>query len=377
MVVGPNVPNVTSQGRVALRRRTIPAIDVHAAGEPGRVVIASHLHVRGATMADRLQYCREHLDDLRLLLLQEPRGYPGLCAVLVVPPVEPDSHFGIVVLEQGGFRPMSGSNLICAVTAMVETGAVPVQDPVTTLHVDTAVGTVVVRAQVAEGRVTRVTFNNVPAFVVALDHPLDVPEYGTVLADIVFGGQFFVQAKAADFGVDLVPSAAKELVRAGSLLRTVAQQQFPVRHPHNPDIDHVALAMLHGPSPTPGVDGRNTVVLPNGVVAFGDPATWTGTLDRSPCGTGTSARMAALHARGQLGIDQDFVHESLLGTTFTGRITGLTKVGPYQAVSPSVSGRGWITGFNQYVLDADDPFPRGYTLGDLWGAGLVETQAAT
>jgi proline racemase len=151
------------------------------------------------------------------------------------------------------------------------------------------------------------------------------------------------------------------------VLRTAAQQCFPVRHPLNPDINHVALSMIHGPSPTPGASGRNTVVLPNGAVDLNDPATWTGALDRSPCGTGTCGRMAALHARGELALGEEFVHESLLGTTFTGTLRDVTHVASYEAVLPSVSGRGWITGFNQYVLDDDDPFPRGYTLGDLWG----------
>ncbi len=348
-------------------RRTIHAIDVHAAGEAGRVVIGQNSLVKGSTMAERLQYCIDELDETRRLLLREPRGYPGLCAVFVLPPVEPDSDFGIVVLEQGGFRPMSGSNMICAVTAMVETGAVRVTEPVTALRVDTAVGTVAVRAEVAGGRVRRVTFDNVPAFPVVLDHPFDLPEYGTIHADIVFGGQFFVQAKAADFGLELVPGAAKQLARAGSVLRTVATETFAVRHPLNPDIDRVGLVMLHGESPTPGVDARNTVVLPNGVVDLDDPATWTGALDRSPCGTGTCARMAGRHARGELAVGEDFVHESLLGTTFTGRLRGETTVGEHAAVLPSLSGRGWVTGFNQYVLDDDDPFPAGYTVGDIWG----------
>jgi proline racemase len=348
-------------------RRTIHTIDVHAAGEPGRVIIGQHLLVRGTTMAEQLQYCTERLDDLRRLLLREPRGYPGLCAVLILAPVEPDSDFGIVVLEQGGFRPMSGSNLICAVTAMVETGAVRVTAPVTELRVDTAVGTVAVRAEVANGRVQRVTFDNVPAFTVALDHPFDLPEYGTVRADIVFGGQFFVQAAAADLGVELVPGAAKQLARAGAVLRTVAERTFPVSHPLNPDIDRVGLVMLHGPSPTPGADGRNTVVLPAGTVDLDDPTTWIGTLDRSPCGTGTCARMAARHSRGELEIGQDFVHESLLGTTFTGRLRGETRIGEHRAVLPALSGRGWITGFNQHILDDDDPFPTGYTVADIWG----------
>src|SRR5262245_22802141 len=152
-----------TEGVAVMGRQTINAVDVHAAGEPGRVLIGSHLHVKGATMAERLQYCREHLDDLRLLLLHEPRGYPGLCAVLILPPEHDGSDFGIVVIEQGGFRPMSGSNLICAVTALVETGTLPVTEPVTTLRVDTAVGIVDVRADIVGGKVVRVTFDNVPA----------------------------------------------------------------------------------------------------------------------------------------------------------------------------------------------------------------------
>ncbi|MFD4599410.1 proline racemase family protein [Streptomyces sp. NPDC058464] len=352
--------------------RRIHAIDVHAEGEPGRVLIGSHLHVRGATMAERLEYCEKHLDELRRLLLREPRGYPALCGALILPPADPAADFGLVVLEQGGFRPMSGSNLICAVTALVETGAVPVTEPVTELTVDTAVGLVRVRADIENGKATRVTFANVPAFAVALDHVLELPEYGLVPVDIVFGGQFYVQARAADLGVRLDPSAAKELTRAGSVLRTAAQQQFPVAHPVNPGIDEISLAMLHGPSPSPGISGRNTVVLPNGEVDLGDPSTWTGTLDRSPCGTGTSGRMAALHARGQLPLDSPFVHESIIGTTFTGTLLSETRIGPYEAVLPTISGRGWITAFSEYVLDDTDPFPYGYTLGDLWGEQTLE-----
>ncbi|CAL9336800.1 Proline racemase [Streptomyces sp. enrichment culture] len=348
--------------------RRIQAIDVHAAGEPGRVLIGSHLHVKGATMAERLHYCEKHLDGLRRLLLREPRGYPALCGVLVLPPADPTADFGLVVMEQGGFRPMSGSNLICAVTALVETGEVPVTSPVTELTVDTAVGLVRVHVEVEGGRATRVTFTNVPAFAVALDHVLELPEYGRVPVDIVFGGQFYVQARAADLGVTLDPSAAKEIVRAGAVLRTAAQQQFPVSHPLNPGIDQVALAMIHGPSPTPGASGRNAVVLPNGTVDLADPSTWTGTLDRSPCGTGTCGRMAALHARGRLPLNTPFVHESILGTAFTGSLLNTSTVGDHEAVLPTISGRGWITAFSQLVLDESDPFPYGYTLGDLWGS---------
>ncbi|GHG88422.1 proline racemase family protein [Streptomyces lanatus] len=350
-----------------VRHPRIQAIDTHAEGEPSRVLIGTHLHVKGTTMAERLQYCEKHLDDLRRLLLQEPRGYPALCGVLVLPPADPAADFGMVVLEQGGFRPMSGSNLICVVTALVETGAVPVTEPVTALTVDTAVGPVGVRAEVSGGRATRVTFANVPAFAVALDHELDLPEYGRVPVDIVFGGQFFVQARAEDLGIPLDPSAAKQLTRAGAVLRAAAQRQFPVSHPLNPGINQVALTMIHGPSPTPGASGRNAVVIPNGEVDLADPATWTGTLDRSPCGTGTCGRMAALHARGELALSTPFVHESIIGTTFTGTLLDTAAVGPYDAVLPTIGGRGWITAFSQFVLHDTDPFPYGYTLGDLWG----------
>lgn len=351
-----------------MSRKLIHAIDVHAAGEAGRVIIGSSLLVKGDTMAERLAYCTEHLDDFRKLLLREPRGYPGLCGVLVLPPIEPGSVFGMVVLEQGGFTPMSGSNTICAVTALVETGAIEVTEPVTRLSFDTAAGTVHARAEITGGRVTGVTFDNVPAFAVALDLPLELPEYGTVPVDIVFGGQFFVQARAADLGVELRPEAAKDLARAGSVLRTVAQRDVPVRHPSQPGIDRIGLVMLHGPSDIDGeYTGRNTVVLPNGVVDLDDEKTWTGVLDRSPCGTGTCGRMAAKHARGELPVGADFVHQSLLGTTFTGTLRGTTQVGDHPAVLPSIRGRGWITGFNQYVLDDDDPFPAGYTVGDIWG----------
>lgn len=354
-------------------RQVVTAIDVHAAGEPGRVLMDSHLLVKGTDMTERLRYCQENLDGLRRLLLQEPRGYPGLCAPLVLPPVNSDSDFGMIVLEQGGFAPMSGANLICAVTALIETQTLAVTEPVTHLRVDTAAGVVEAHAEVTDGRATNVTVDNVPAFVVALDHPLDLPEYGRVPVDIVFGGQFYVQAPAEALGLELQPSAAKEIIRAATLLRLVAQQDFPVSHPLLPNIDRIGLPMLYGPSDTPGVDGRNAVVLPNGSSDLANPRSWDGgTLDRSPCGTGTCARMAAKHARGELELNEPFVHESLLGTTFTGHLRELTRLGELECVLPSLTGRGWVTGFHQFVIDADDPFPEGYTLGDIWGASVTE-----
>lgn len=348
-------------------RRTVTVIDAHAAGEPGRVIIDQHLRVGGSTMAQRLAHCEQHLEDLRRTVLREPRGYPALCAPLVLPPVEPTSDFGLVVLEQGGFRPMSGSNLICAVTALIDAQLVEVVEPLTRLRVDTAAGPVTVEAVVEGGRAMTVTFENVPSFAVHLDRPIAVPHYGSIAADVVFGGQFYVQAPASAFGLELVPGEAREIIRAGSALVNAAREQIPVRHPTVPGLTMIALPMIHTASEDPEVDGRAAVVLPNGAVDLHSPETWTGTLDRSPCGTGTCGRLAARHARGEMGVGDRLVHQSLLGTAFTGRILGTARVGDIDGIRPSITGRGWVTGYNRLVIDDDDPFARGFTLGDIWG----------
>jgi proline racemase len=348
--------------------RVIDSIDVHAEGEPGRIVLGLHLQVRGATMGERLQWCIDHLDPVRRLLLHEPRGHPAVCAVLVLPPVSDDGDVSIVVAEQDGFRPMSGSNTICAVTALLETGALPMEAPETVVRIDTAVGRVDAVARVVGDKVLSVQVRNVPSFVIGLDVPIQVHGLGTVAADLAFGGQFYVQAPAASLGVELGAANAPSIVRAAMSLLAAAREQVAVRHPEYPAIDHIALVMLHGPSRETGIDGRNSVVLPNARVDAKDPSSWWGSLDRSPCGTGTSARMACLHARGQLPLGQPFVHQGVLGTTFTGMLHSLTTVGDLPAVVPSVEGRAWITGLSSHMLNPDDPFPQGYTVGDIWAS---------
>ncbi|MDX6232139.1 MAG: proline racemase [Nocardioidaceae bacterium] len=344
----------------------LEAIEVHAEGEPGRVITNAAGLVQGTTMAERFAYCQTHLDWLRKAILREPRGYPGMCAVLLLPPVNEGSDFGIVVLEQGGFTPMSGSNTMCAVTAALESGIVPITGPEVQVTIDTAVGTVRAIAHTEGRKVVSVTVVNVPAFVVGLDTPLEVPDFGTVRADIVFGGQFFAQVRVADLGLELDPSRARELVRAGALIRMAAREQLILEHPVNPVTDLVNLVMLHDGDRTPGTPSHNTVVLTNAPVLRDDPRTWTGALDRSPCGTGTSARMAALHARGQLEIGEEFVHHSIIGSTFVGRLTGAVDLGGVPAVLPVITGRAWVTGRSTWVLDPSDPYPEGYTVADIW-----------
>jgi proline racemase len=272
-------------------------------------------------------------------------------------------------MEQVEYPPMSGTNTICVVTALLETGMVPMREPVTELTLEAPAGLVKVRAACANGKVTAVTFRNVPAFAVHLDARVEVPHLGTVSVDVAWGGMFYVIAEAAPFGLRLTADEGRDIVRIGEMIKAATQAQLPVVHPENPGIAGVSIAQLSGPPIGEGAHRRNAVIVSTGTLDWDRPATWTGAIDRSPCGTGTSAKMATLYARGALGLRQDFRHEGVLGTVFTGRLVEETSVGPYTAVVPEITGRAWITGFAQYVVDPEDPFPEGFTVGDIWGAG--------
>lgn len=345
----------------------IPVVDLHAEGEAGRVLLGGDLEVQGASMADRLRWCSEHLIWLRQLLLREPRGHPSMCGVLVMPPVSAEADASMLILEQSGFQPMSGSNTMCAVTALLETGALPMTAPETVVRLDTPAGLVEATARVDGTKVVDVRVRNVASWAQALDVPVEVYGYGTVLADIAFGGRFYVQAPASALGVGLGAEHAGEIVRAGAALLASARKQVAVSHPTDPQLNQISLVMLHGPSTTPGVSARNSVVLPTCGLDDADPATWRGVLDRSPCGTGTSARMACLHARGQLALGVPFVHQGVLGTTFEGMLHEEVVVHGRDSVIPSIRGRAWVTGIGEVVLDPTDPFPAGFSLGDIWG----------
>lgn len=347
---------------------SVTAVDLHACGEPGRVIIGGVLDVPGATMYAKMAHLRDHADDLRRRMLREPRGYPAANCNLVLPPTLPGAHAGFVIMEQVEYPPMSGSNTICVATALAETGMLPTHEGVNHFNLESPAGLIAVEVEMAAGKARRVTFENVPAFAVHLGVPVEVPTLGTVPVDVAWGGMFYVIADAEPLGFRLAPEEARDLVRVGEMIKAATQAQYPVVHPENPDITGPTIAQLSGPALGSGAHRRNTVIVSTGTLDWDRPASWTGTLDRSPCGTGTCAKMATLFARGQLPLQQDFIHQGILGTTFTGRLVRPTQVGPYPAVVPTISGQAWITGFAQYVLDPTDPFPAGYTLSDLWGA---------
>lgn len=347
--------------------RMITAVEVHAGGEPGRVITGGIVDVPGDTMFAKMQHLRQHRDEIRTLMLREPRGYPGLCCNILLPPTDPAADAGFIIMEQVEYPPMSGSNTICVTTVLLETGILPMREPVTTLTLEAPAGLIEVTATCSNGKVTGVTFQNRPAFAAYLDRVVEVPEIGPVTLDVAYGGMWYAIVDAAQVGLEIVPAQGAEIVRKGEMIKAAAREQLPVVHPDNPEIAGISILEFTASPSLSGTDGKNTVVISTGSFDWDDPSTWTGVLDRSACGTGTCARMAIMHAKGQLPLGQDFVHESILGTTFTGHLIEETTVGSYAAVVPTITGQAWIYGLSTWLVDPSDPFPEGFVVGDIWG----------
>jgi len=345
----------------------IHAVDLHACGEPGRVIVGGVLDVPGESMFDKMQHLSRKADSLRLRMLREPRGYPAANCNLILPSNNPEAVAGFIIMEQTEYPGMSGTNTICVVTTLIETGMVEVNEPFTDFKLDTPAGLISIRAEVSNGKATNVTFENVPAFSVYTNESISVPEIGEVKVDVAYGGMFYVILDSEELGLKLSPENGGEIVRVAEMVKAIASEKLPVVHPENKEISGITIAVVSGPPENPAATLKNTVVVSTGKLDWDRPETWKGVIDRSPCGTGTCAKMASLFEKNMLDLDTDFIHEGILGTTFTGRLVRKTKVGNHDAVVPTITGRAWITGFAQYVVDANDPFPEGYTIGDIWG----------
>ncbi len=326
--------------------RYLAAVDSHTEGMPTRVVTGGVGPLPGATMLERKLRFEAERDDLRLLLMREPRGHAAMSGAILQPPTRPDADWGVLFIEVSGCLPMCGHGTIGVATVLIETGMVEVTEPETVISLDTPAGLVQARVAVVDGRAVAVTLRNVPSFLHARDRVAQVDGLGAVAYDMAFGGNFYAIVDAASVGLTVAPEHARELIEAGSAVRAAVE---PPAHPvetHIAGCHHVLFTAPGGA----GADARAATSIHPG---------W---LDRSPCGTGTSARMAQLHARGALALDTPFVHESVLGTRFTGRLVATTEVGGIAAVVPEITGRAWITGMGQYLLDATDPFPAGFSL---------------
>jgi proline racemase len=330
-------------------QRAFAAVDSHTEGMPTRVITGGVAPIPGATMAERRLHFQAHMDDLRLLLMREPRGHGAMSGAILQPPTRPDADWGVLFIEVSGCLPMCGHGTIGVATVLVETGMVPVHEPETVVRLDTPAGLVEARVAVRDGRAEAVTLRNVPAFLERRDAVVAVPGRGEVTYDLAFGGNFYALVPAASVGLEVDPARGSELIAAGlEIMAAINAADRPV-HPQDAGIDGVHHVVLHAA----GRDGAN---------ARAATAIHPGWLDRSPCGTGTSARMAALHARGELALGTPWVNESVIGTRFTGRLVADAVVGGRPAVIPEITGRAWITGMAQYLLDRDDPFPAGFAL---------------
>jgi proline racemase len=346
-------------------KRMITAVDTHS-GIPMRVITGGVGHIPGASVYEKMRWLEANDDQLRQLVLREPRGYPAHCCNLLVPPTHPEAQAGYIIMEQIEYPMMSGGNTISVATVLLETGIIPMQEPVTEITLEAPAGLIHVLAECQGGKVKSVTFRNVPAFAAHLDAEIDVPHLGKVRVDVGWGGMFYVIADVRQFkGLELKPEHGGEIARVSSMIREAAIEQLPVAHPDYPGVG-ITISQLSGPSDDPKADWKNAVTMSTGVFSWDDPATWTGALDRCPCGTGTCAKMAVLHAKGELPLERDFRHQGILGTIFTGRLVEEARVGERAAVVPTISGRSWIYGFNTLLLDAEDPLPNGYTMGDIW-----------
>jgi proline racemase len=336
--------------------RMITVVGAHAEGEGGRVITGGILPPAGATMFERMENLQRDSDWLRGMLLSDPRGGVLTCANLITPPLCPDADIGMIVIESDYYVPMSGSNLICTVTVALETGLLPMSEPESIVRVDTPAGVVEAIAECAGGKCRRIRFRNIPSFVMHHDAVIAVPGLGAMRVDVAYGGMIYVIVDAAPLGFSLTPSEARHLVELGERIKRAAAVQIPSVHPENPSIHTINQTLFAGPLKV--VDGvkqaRNTVIVS------------PGRIDRCPCGTGTSARMALLHAQGALAIGERFRHFSILDTEFDCHITAEASAGTEPAIIPEIAGRAWLTGISHYGVDPEDPFPNGHRLGDTW-----------
>lgn len=334
--------------------KSLELLLVHCQGEIGKVIVGGAPEIPGASLLDQMNHINTVDDSLRRFVALEPRAHVAMSANLLVPPKHPEADAGFMVLQADRAHPMSGSNCICVVTALLETGRVKMREPETVVRIDTPAGLIVARARCRNGRCLAVSLDNVPCFAERLGHSFDSPKWGRVTADIAFGGVFYALVEARDIGLAIMPENARALAEAGIEIKALLADQLDIRHPELPGLDDVAYVMFRSREPDGAV--RTCTTLKPGRV------------DRSPCGTGSSANLAVALARGEIGVGGRRISRSIIGGEFIAEAIGETVVGGRRAVLPRITGQAWIYGREELRLDQDDPFPRGFALSDSWGS---------
>ncbi|MGI9279898.1 MAG: trans-3-hydroxy-L-proline dehydratase [Endozoicomonas sp.] len=336
-------------------RQTLHVVSCHAEGEVGDVIVGGVAPPPGETLWEQSRFIAED-NRLRNFVLNEPRGGVFRHVNLLVPAKHPEAQMGWIIMEPEDTPPMSGSNSMCVTTVLLETGILPMKEPVTHLTLEAPGGLVRVTAHCRDGKVERIRVANVPSFVGRMNATLEIEGLGTLKVDTAFGGDSFVMANARDLGFELEAHEARDLAETGIRITNAANEQLGFHHPDNKDWRHLSFCQIHTPvfMEQGNKTVRNTVVIQ------------PGKLDRSPTGTGVSARLAVLHARGEIAKDEKLVMKSIIDSRFEGQILSTTQVGNKAAILPEISGRAWITGIHQHMLDPSDPWPEGYRISDTW-----------
>lgn len=328
----------------------ITAVDAHTEGEPLRVIVSGFPAPEGRTILERRRYLRERWDHLRTALMWEPRGHADMYGCVVTPPVSPEADVGILFLHNEGYSTMCGHGVIGVVKVLLETGVLPVHAPETTVRLDTPAGLVTARARIRDGRVASVRFENVPSFVLALDQRVQVPDFGTVRYDVAFGGAFYAFVRVDDLGLRGTATEVQDLIACGRAIKRAIAASCPIDHPFEPDLGFLYGTIFVAPAQGEGVHSRHICIFAEGEV------------DRSPTGTGVSARLAILHARGEVAVGETLTIESIIGSRFQGRILHTIPYGPYEAVVPEIEGTAFLTGRHEFWIDPADPLRWGFIL---------------
>lgn len=329
--------------------RLFTTIDSHTGGEPLRIITGGIPPLKGETILEKRKYFREELDDIRRVLMYEPRGHHGMYGCVMTPPVSPDAAFGVLFMHNEGYSTMCGHGIIAVVTAAYETGLLKAEDVQDGLVIDSPAGRIRAQARVEDDQVKSVTFENVPSFVFAQDVPIEWGDRSFVV-DVAFGGAFYAVVQAKDLGVQVEIEQLPQLQEWGARIKEQLESKLTVVHPLEPELTGIYGVIISDEPKKPTSHLRN-------VTLFADKQ-----IDRSPCGTGTAARLATLFARGQLAAGEPFVHEGIVNSQFVGTVTATTQVGKYEAIIPTIEGKAFITGLHQFVVDPTDPLKDGFLL---------------
>jgi trans-L-3-hydroxyproline dehydratase len=328
----------------------IETIDAHTCGEPLRIILSGLPEIKGATILEKRRYMKDNLDHFRTALMFEPRGHADMYGCVITPPVTQDADFGVLFMHNEGYSTMCGHGIIAVTKVVLETGMFEMIEPLTTIKIDSPAGLITSNAKIKDGKVVSVYFHNVPSFVLMLNQTVDVPQLGKINFDVAYGGAFYAFVKADQLGLTMAETEFNELIEKGMMIKRAVMENFPITHPLDDDLSFLYGTIFYGAPLNENVDSRNVCIFAEGEV------------DRSPTGTGVSARMALHYAKGEIGFNQPMVIESIIGSKFTGKVVELTKFGKYNAVIPQIEGNAFITGKNTFYVNPEDSLKHGFIL---------------